>query len=170
MTITYAPNPAEAGELRALFRENQSDLVRYARRLAGDSAEDLVSSAFEVAVRKMPSRHPHPVGWLFRTVKYLALAEMRRREHERVVQRDHAVIHAAADDHTDEGHLRSLINQLSSPDQEVIQLTYWDELPAAEVSVILGCSEAAVWKRLSRAKARLRKAWEARQEDPTSEV
>ena len=39
-------------------------------------------------------------------------------------------------------------------------LTYWDGLPAAEVGRVLGCSTAAVWVRLHRARTAFAAAWE----------
>lgn len=38
-------------------------------------------------------------------------------------------------------------------------LTYWDGLPAADIGRLLGCSTAAVWVRLHRARAAFAAAW-----------
>ena len=161
MTISYAPRAIARPDLSELFRQSRADLERYAGRLVWDeaTAEDIVSTAFMLAASKMPLDHPQPVGWLFRTIKNLARDEARRRLREHSTTRDHAVIGSGDHDRSDIDRVRGLIDRLPPSDREVLQLTYWDELTAAEASVVVGCSESAYWKRLSRAKARLRRAW-----------
>jgi RNA polymerase sigma-70 factor (ECF subfamily) len=46
--------------------------------------------------------------------------------------------------------------RLERKDQEVLQLTAWDELSAREAAYVLGVSQAAFEKRLQRAKCRFR--------------
>lgn len=41
-------------------------------------------------------------------------------------------------------------------DREALLLTYWERLSAAEVAVVMGCSEQAAWKRISRARTAMR--------------
>jgi len=53
--------------------------------------------------------------------------------------------------------LSEAMAQLSPKDAEVLRLTYWEELSAAEVAEVLGSSEQATWKRISRAKQSLRR-------------
>jgi RNA polymerase sigma-70 factor (ECF subfamily) len=55
--------------------------------------------------------------------------------------------------------LDRLLGRLPHAQREILRLAYWDGLTAAQISVVLGCSEQAVWKRISRAKAALRAAW-----------
>ncbi len=42
----------------------------------------------------------------------------------------------------------------------MLQLTYWDGLTARESAQFMGCSTAAVWVRLTRARAALRELLE----------
>lgn len=144
-----------------LFRSHHSDLRRFVVRRAGSAAaDDIVASTFELALGKLPSHHPHPVGWLFRTADNLCRADVRRQAREHRAVRD-AVVFAARDDDDDVDVLLGLLATLPPAQQEVLQLTYWDRLSAADVGMVLGCSERAVWKRISRAKAALRAAWPA---------
>lgn len=48
-------------------------------------------------------------------------------------------------------------NRLRDTDREVLALSLWDGLSAREVSEVLDISEPAVWKRLERARTRLRR-------------
>ena len=147
-----------------LFRSHHSDVRRFVVRLVGASAaDDIVASTFELALRKLPPRHPHPVGWLFRAADNLCKAELRRQTRERRAARDSAVIAHGSTDADDDrvGVLLRLLATLPSAQREVLQLTYWDRLSAADAGVVLACSERAVWKRISRAKAALRASWPA---------
>lgn len=45
-----------------------------------------------------------------------------------------------------------VLAELSEPEREVLVLTYWDGLSAAEIGTILGISGPAVWQRLTRAR------------------
>ncbi|NLE96872.1 MAG: sigma-70 family RNA polymerase sigma factor, partial [Propionibacterium sp.] len=63
--------------------------------------------------------------------------------------------------------LREALGRLSSNDQEILTLTYWDGLASAEVALVLGVSAPAVRRRLSRARERLRRQF-APHEAPSS--
>ena len=49
------------------------------------------------------------------------------------------------------------IGRLSGTDQEVVRLAYWEELPHADIGMIIGCSAGAVDTRLHRAIRRIEK-------------
>lgn len=150
----------------ALYRENYAGVLRFVnRRLGGTGGEDVTASTFELALRKLPDRHPHPVGWLFRAADNLVKADLRRRERERLAVRDAEVLGPPAADDPDVGILLDILSSLPRGHRDVLQLTYWDGLAAADVGVALGCSEQAVWKRISRAKAAVRAAWPAETDD-----
>jgi RNA polymerase sigma-70 factor (ECF subfamily) len=145
-----------------LFRSYHSDVRRFVvRQVGATSADDVVASAFELALHKLPQGHPHPVGWLFRTADNLCKAETRRQVRENRAVRDAGVIAHKDPEGDDVEVLLRLLAAMSAAQREVLQLTYWDRLSAADVGVVLGCSERAVWKRISRAKAALRAAWPA---------
>lgn len=150
--------------IEELFRSHHSDIRRFVVRSVGAAAaDDIVAATFELALNKMPQRHPHPVGWLFRAADNLCKTEVRRHFRENRAVRDAEVItdRNAGGDHADVEVLLRLLATLPAGQREVLQLTYWDGLSAADVGVVLACSERAVWKRISRAKAALRSAWPA---------
>lgn len=145
-----------------LFRSHHSDVRRFVvRQVGASSADDVVASTFELALHKLPQRHPHPVGWLFRTADNLCKAENRRQIRENRAVRDASLIAQEATETDDVDILLRLLAAMSAAHREVLQLTYWDRLSATDVGVVLGCTERAVWKRISRAKAALRAAWPA---------
>ena len=53
--------------------------------------------------------------------------------------------------------LRAAILRLPLREQEILKLTYWLDLPAAEVAAALGMSQEAVWASLSRSRKALKK-------------
>jgi RNA polymerase sigma factor (sigma-70 family) len=143
-----------------LFRTRERELVQYATRLIGPAAaEDIAAQAFEIAVRRLPSNHPHPVGWLYRTVQNLCRAESRRLSREGSNRGDSDTPQSSGGVDSDALLIRDLIAKLPRGQREVVRLVYWDGLPASDVAVVLRCSESAVWKRLSRARASLKTAW-----------
>ena len=52
--------------------------------------------------------------------------------------------------------LADAMSGLNGKDREALRLTFWEQVSAAEVAIVLECSEQAAWKRISRAKAALR--------------
>lgn len=147
-----------------LFRSQHPEIRRFVVRMVGSAtADDIVASTFELALAKLPPHHPHPVGWLFRTAANLCKAESRRQAREHRAVRDAGLIadRAAGAEDADLEVLLRLLAALPAGQREVLELTYWDQLSAADVGVVLGCSERAAWKRISRAKAAIRAAWPA---------
>lgn len=156
-------------DLELMFREHWTSVRRFAaRRVGEESAEDLAASVFELAHRKMPDNHPHPVGWLFRTAENLAKSQLRGKERDRRAVQDFGQETASrsASEPDDEAILRALLDRLPPRYRDVLQLTYWDGLSAADVGVVVGASVSAVWKRISRAKLMLRESWPAPAEIP----
>lgn len=47
------------------------------------------------------------------------------------------------------------LSRLRPPDQEILRLAVWEELPHRDIAAILGCSESSVAVRLHRARIRL---------------
>lgn len=151
-------------DLDELYRIHHAELRRFAARHLGDAgADDIVAATFELAMRKLPEGHPHPLGWLFRSATNLIKNYLRSSRRELSALRDAAVLGQAgeASQFNDVDAIPALLNRLPPRHSEVLRLAYWDRLPAADVGVVLGCSERAVWKRVSRAKAALKSLWAA---------
>lgn len=155
-----------------LYAQSWRQVFRHVLRRVGDveRAQDICSDVFELAWRKLSGGHPNHVGWLVRAADLEILGGFRESESERIALRDHAVVMTTDDA---DPHLRALDvawSRLAEPHRAVLQLIIWDEMSAADAAVVLGCSEQAVWKRMSRARAALRALWPADDESQTEGV
>ncbi|GAA3899626.1 RNA polymerase sigma factor [Microbacterium invictum] len=157
-------------EFAALYEHAWRPVWRYARRRVGDDqrAEDICSEAFQLAWEKLPADHPNPVGWLVRAAGFAINRAAREGERERAALRDHAVVNVADDADPLLRDLDVAWDRLAEVHRVVLQLIIWDEMSAADAAVVLGCSEPAVWKRASRARAALREVWPTASDEPHS--
>jgi RNA polymerase sigma factor (sigma-70 family) len=141
----------------AFFRDNYHAVLRFAeRRIDTEAAQDITAECFAIAWKKFDPDSPFGRAWLYQTAHHLVGNAYRKRgKHRDLLDRLHR--ERPADPSTDEqDRVISALARLSMQDREALQLTYWEDLSAAEVGIVLGCSEQAAWKRISRAKVRLR--------------
>ena len=148
----------------AIFRAHASDVQRYfMRRTAPSDAADLTADVFTTAWRR---REDVPTGaelpWLYRTAGYV-LANHRRKGRPVPV----AVLPEESDD-TDPADLviadltlRAAFERLGSRDRRILLLHAWEGLDGAALATVLGISRGGADAALSRARARLREAFEA---------
>ncbi|MBN9224263.1 MAG: hypothetical protein ABS63_00080 [Microbacterium sp. SCN 70-27] len=148
-------------EFAALYRGTKSTVWRYARRrvTSDEIADDVCSEVFEIAFRKLPRDHPHPIGWLIQAASISLKQAARGEERRRKAARDHAIVHESYEPDARLEELDAAWKALSAAHREVLQLIIWDKLAAADAALVLGCSEQAIWKRVSRARQALRDAW-----------
>jgi RNA polymerase sigma-70 factor (ECF subfamily) len=140
-------------------------LAYRARRASPTDAWDATSEVFLVAGRRLGDV---PLGdetraWLL-GVAYRVMANQRRSALRRRRLAERA---ANAEGDTEcwpdeqlirrekESEVVVALSRLRPPDREILQLSLWEELPPAEIAVILGISRSAVDQRYSRAKRRL---------------
>jgi RNA polymerase sigma-70 factor, ECF subfamily len=137
-----------------------------------DDAADLTQQVFLRALHALPRyRHgPTPfAAWLFRIARNL-LTDTHRR-HRSTVAWDLVpeTVHAGDDVGTEETvlrreelrHLQALLLQLEPEKREAVVLRYLAGLTAREIAVVLGKSEAAIHKQLSRTLRQLKEAYHA---------
>ncbi|WOF24653.1 sigma-70 family RNA polymerase sigma factor [Microbacterium betulae] len=146
-----------------LFASYYALIVRYVERRVWNRAiaEEIASETFEVVWQKLDPEDPPGLPWLYRTAAFKISNHRAREEHR--LRADAALQREAAEaaDPGDDGSrmdMRRAIGDLPDREREAIALTYWEGLSALEVAEVLDCSVAAVWKLLSRARARLRTA------------
>ena len=161
--------PARVHRFELLYDALYDDLWRYCRRRTGsdDAANDAVAEVMSVAWRRLddvpPGDRARP--WLFGVARNHIRSRWRsrRRDHDLTIR----LVHerpghtVPADTSVDElAPLAAALDGLKEPERELIQLAVWDELPHAEIAIVLGCSENAVAIRLHRVRAQLATATE----------
>ncbi|MBO9627529.1 MAG: RNA polymerase sigma factor [Microbacterium sp.] len=145
-----------------LYLRRFRTLVRFilARISDREAAEDLAAEAFAIAWKRHQTGESISAAWLFTTAKNLIGNEYQRRDREqgRLQQAGvEAAVHLDAWDlHIQQLELRHAIARLPARHALVLQVAYWEDLPAADAATFLGCSVGTFWVRLTRARAALR--------------
>jgi len=157
--------PADAW-FEQIFAEHSTAVFRYfARRIGVQEAEDLTADVFTTAWRR---RSDVPEGaelpWLYRTAGFVLANHQRKGRPVPVEQ-----VPDEPDDDVDPASLainddevREVLAALSPRDRRILLLVAWDGLGGDELAAVLGVSRGGADAALSRARARLREAWEAR--------
>lgn len=165
-------NPDEASEhddawFDALFAAHSGAVHRYfLRRLPGDGsrdeAEDLAAEVLATAWRRRDDvPHGAELPWLYRTAGYV-LANHRRKHRALPV----AVVPDEPDDVDPatvalaDARVRDALGRLSARDRRILLLVAWDGLGGEALASVLGVSRGGADAALSRARSRLRTAWE----------
>ncbi len=151
---------------RELYEQHHRAVLAYLmRRLGRDEAFDAAEDVFLVAWRRLddiPSRGGQ-LPWLYgvarRIVSNHQRSTFRRTRLSRKVAanpstpprgpEDEAIVHAETE------AMLEVLATLGDKDQEVLRLTYWEELPHADIGKVLGCSTETVHVRRYRAEKRL---------------
>src|SRR6185436_15762324 len=127
-------------------------------------AEDVtqgVFTAFAQNARQLPHR-PVLSGWLHRTTQNLAANAVRTEVRRRAREQEAAAMNEWFATEPDgvwehvEPHLDAALGALSEADRDALLLRYFERKSAQEIAQVLGVSEEAAQKRVSRAVERLR--------------
>jgi RNA polymerase sigma-70 factor (ECF subfamily) len=151
----------DAGErFTALYSRHHSQVYAYAvSRTGRQLADDIVGDTFLVAWRRLGAMPPDPVPWLFGVARNV----IRERYRDEVRQASLAVqlrtwaIDAAedvADGVVERSAVLSALAQLPDGDRELLTLVAWHGLSTREAAKVVGCSTAAYFVRLHRARKR----------------
>lgn len=165
MTQLAATGPDRAAPwFDDLFRAHATTVFRFVVRRAGrDEADDLTAETFAVAWRRrqdVPEGHELP--WLYRTAGFL-VANHHRKGRPTPVETlpddaDPTSVEAVV---LDDLEVRAVFATLGARDREVLLLAAWEGLRGEALAAALGISRGGADAALSRARARLRDAWEA---------
>jgi RNA polymerase sigma factor (sigma-70 family) len=163
--------PDPAAEFGRLYEEYAAPLHRYlARRIGEQTAYDLVGETFEAALR---NRHAYdPARAVVRAWLFGIATNLLRRHLRQEVRGLRAVASAGGRLDRDAGHelqvadrldaqamarrLAPALAALSDSDRDVLLLTAWAGLSAAEVAEALGIPVGTVYSRLHRVRRQLR--------------
>jgi len=153
---------------RALYDlHHRAVLAYFLRRTDSDSAYEGTEDVYLVAWRKIAAvpDGDDALAWLYGVARRV-LSNQRRgsTRRARLTRRLLGVQPPTPDEvepqvirHFEQQEVISAMAGLSASDREVIRLAYWEDLPHAHISDILGCSVGAVDVRLHRAVRRLEK-------------
>jgi RNA polymerase sigma factor (sigma-70 family) len=161
------------------FTENQWNRVHAAclRRLSDwHLAEEATQAVFVLALRKHDAQHAlaENSGWLMRAADLVCREtlrrERRRRYHEHVAGKSHSAVESKSSIQNDESQnleteLNIALESLSDGDRTILKQRFFARQPYRSIGNLLGLSEAAVEKRVSRALARLRQNLKSRRID-----
>ena len=146
-------------ELYELMAER---LFRFAYRMLHDrgAAEDAVQHAYLELVRARPQLEEERSleAWLFKSVRFTCLDEIRRRSRRPEIPSDQL-----PEERTDDvivlidPELEKALSVLTPEQQEVLHLKHVEGYDGAEIAEIVGSSRTAVYAMAARAEARLRK-------------
>jgi RNA polymerase sigma-70 factor (ECF subfamily) len=142
-------------DVAALFESEESGLLRFAIGLVGRRmvAEELVQETF-LRFHQLADEIENPRGWLYRSLRNLALNHLRDRPREATFEEENTPPHdarlPAESLGRDEavGLVRLLLSEMSPEDRALIQLKYHDGLKYQEISRRTGLSVGNVGYRL----------------------
>lgn len=158
--------------LERLYQTYRPPIFRYLRTRCDseDDAADLTSDTFERAFRGLGTYRPEgsPISWLLRIARNAAVDAARRRrstvplgdvpsERHPLDERSPEASFLAAERVAE---LRNLVRRLPGPQREAIALRYASGLTAREIATVIGKSEAATQKLLTRALVALKEAYD----------
>ncbi|MGI8773762.1 MAG: RNA polymerase sigma factor [Actinomycetota bacterium] len=139
-----------------LAEEHTPELLRYARRLAGDEAEDVVQEALLRALRSYPRVRDtsHLRAWLYRIVMTTAFDHSAKRKKTPVpVER---IPEGAVDDRLPDDGFAELIGELPDGMRRTMVLRFVEDLAFDDIAARLNCSPQAARQRVSSAVRALR--------------
>lgn len=156
--------PSENERFERLFRLEHRALVAFCYRRVDDAelAQDLAAEVFRIAWSRRSEQRHSDRGWLFGIARNLVGTEYRKRATRSSLGRrtdDADLADPRAADETAHVEVRATLAALAPAHADVLRLAYWDGLSAREIGEVLGVSTAAVWMRLSRARAAFSSAW-----------
>ncbi|WP_433184277.1 RNA polymerase sigma factor [Actinoallomurus sp. CA-150999] len=153
----------------ALYERCYGSIVRYAwRRVGPDQAEDIASETFIVAWRRIADvPRGRELPWLYSVARKVIANRARREQRDRELS--DALSVEPESDHAETVTSRqtaiTVLRSLSEKDRELARLAAWECLDSREISIVLGCSRAAVNVRLHRLRKRLEGLFDSHQRE-----
>ncbi len=160
--------PRDDAWFESLFRAHSTAVYRYfARRAPRDDVEDLTAEVLAVAWRRRDDVPDDAVlPWLYRTAGFV-LANHRRKPTLTLISDYSADEDAQTSRSVDPAELvmaddevRRALSRLSARDRTVLMLHAWEGLDGEGLALALGLTRGGAAAALSRARARLRDAWD----------
>lgn len=150
----------------ALYNEHYRRVLAYAlTRAAPHTAEDVASEVFVVAWRRLDDVPDPALPWLLGVARNL-LRKQRNSDYRQSALTDRIIALTSADEHAGWDVANHVIERdaalaalatLPERDLAVLTLVMWHDLAPRDAAKVLGCSAAAFFVRLHRARRRLAK-------------
>lgn len=156
----------------ALMQDHGDEVMRYCVTWLGQGlAEEVMQEVFVTAWERLPTYRPEGSlrAWLFGIAKHKCQQTYRNRARRAAIDQDALMAIRARtqvegpkspEEHVAQAalaaRLQESLRKLPGEDRILLTLWYWKELPVAEIAEILGKTEAAIRKRLTRAQQRLK--------------
>ena len=164
---------ADPSAFHVLYERHWRPVYRYlrARTIDDDDAADLAAVTFERALAGIRSYRPGSNGfraWLMRIARNAAIdGSRRRRPTERIDMIESVSSDAGPEARTVDAErsreLRALVAALPDVQRDAVVLRYSAGLTAREIGVVIGKSEAATQKLMTRALSSLKESYRARE-------
>jgi RNA polymerase sigma factor (sigma-70 family) len=157
LSVADGEETVPEAEFADFYRRHYWLVLAFAQRRLRDeeTAREVAADTFRIAWSKMHQRGAYELAWLYTIARNLLGNEYRRQFREQALLRRVGDGLAAGPVQTEGNLVREALLELRDKDRDILYLTYWEELSAARLSAVLGCSEATAWKRLSRARKAL---------------
>ena len=147
--------------ITALYQAKYTKLTQYAYHLSGDwqLAEDLVQHTFSVLMMRADDvkKHDEPEKWVFRTFHnvYNNEKNLKKYSEEILLDEENMVLSSYVHYNGNKDSLSEILPKgLTEEEKEILQWRYGDQLPYDEIADLLGITEIACRKRVSRARKR----------------
>jgi len=149
-----------------LYEAHYVTVLRFVERRVDtrDVAQEIAAEVFTVLWKKLDPTVPFDLPWLYKVARnhianhYRRLGRRAAAEQQlRILGYRAEAIAGSVDDDLRQRVIDGL-TRLPARQREIVLLTYWEGLSAAEVGVLLDMRDAAVWAALSRARVALRAA------------
>ena len=164
-----------ARRFTALYDAYFHRVLAYARSRVGPAAAEEVASDTFVAVWERLADVPEPaLPWLLGIARNLIREQRRLRDRQTALAVALDLDTRAADLNgadvaeqvTERAAVLHALATLSDADREALTLVAWQGLSAREAAAVVGCSQAAFWVRMHRARQRLQRATDALLDSP----
>jgi RNA polymerase sigma factor (sigma-70 family) len=167
----YAESRSEAA-FTELVRRHVDMVYSAALRMVCGShlAEDVTQAVFVALASNAPQLTHRAIlsGWLHRTAQNIAAQTVRTDVRRRVREQEAAAMNELLSSQSDTSwdviapHLDAALGELNDADRDALMLRYFEKKSAAEMAGLLGISDEAAQKRVSRAVERLRELFAKR--------
>ena len=160
-------DPEAMERFQALYADHHATVYAYAvSRVGRQLADEVVSETFLVAWRRLADVPAPALPWLLTVARNTACSQFRGSARQRSISAElrawvtEAELSApdVADEVAERTAVLAALAALPEADRELLTLVAWHGLKPAEAAQVVGCSTAAYFVRLHRARRRLERA------------